>query len=257
MGNVVDLSKEKKRRKRAGSMAWLWRILFMLAMLVLGFGLAQSSLFNIRAIEVNGLSHLSREEVLAASELVPGEYIYAANLGKAETMIAANFWVQAVTVERRLPATVVINVEERVPAAAVTTAGGLFVVDSSGILLLRQKLLDGLSVLAVSGINDIPEDARPGEHLESPALSDALTVIRQMDEQAGAVIAEIDMSNTQKIVARTTYGVDIYLGDKRDFAAKFTLAQQIMAQESEKGRQENLDYIDVSIPEQPVLSYLR
>lgn len=257
MGKIVDLSKEKKRRKRAGSIAWLWRVLLMLSMLVLGFGLAQSSLFNIRAIEVNGLSHLTREEVLEASELQPGEHIYAANLDKAENMIAANFWVQSVTVERKLPSTVVINVEERVPAAAVTTPLGLFVVDSSGVLLLRQKLLDGLSVLAVSGIDDIPDDVRLGEQLESSALADALTVIRQMDEQAGAVIAEIDMSNTQKIIARTTYGVDIYLGDKRDFAAKFTLAQQIMAQEADKGRQESLDYVDVSLPDQPVLAYLQ
>lgn len=257
MGEIVDLSKEKKRRKHAGSLAWLWYTLLMMAMLVLGFGLAQSSLFNIRAIEVNGLDHLTREEVLETSGLQAGEHIYAANLDKAETMIATNFWVRTVEVERKLPSTVVINVEERVPAAAVTTAGGLFVVDSGGILLLRQKLLDGLSVLVVSGIGDIPDDARLGEQLESPALSDALTVIRQMDEQAAAVIAEIDMTNTQKIVARTTYGVDIYLGDKRDFAAKFTLAQQIMAQEAEKGRQESLDYIDVSITAQPVLSYLQ
>lgn len=256
MGEIVELAEEKKRRKRAGSLTWLWAVLLMIGMLVLGFGLSQSSLFHIHTIEVNGISHLTREEVVEVSGIELGEHIYAANLAKAETMIAANFWVQQVTVERKLPATVVINVSERVPAAAVTTANGLYVVDSGGVLLLRQKLLDGLSVLVVSGIGDIPEDAKLGSTLESKPLQDALTVIRQMDEQAAAVIAEIDVTNSQKIVARTTYGVDIYLGDKSDFAAKFTLAQQIMSREAAKGRVESLDYIDVSITSQPVLAYL-
>lgn len=256
MGEIVELSKEKKRRKRAGSLAWLWTTLLMIGMMVLGFGIAQSSLFHIHAIEVNGLSHLTREEVLAASELVPGEHIYAANLDKARNMIMTNIWVQQVEVKRKLPATVVINVTERVPAAAVTTPAGLYVVDSTGVLLLRQKLLDGLSVLVVSGIDDVPEEVRLGSQLESAALADALTVIRQMDEQAASVVAEIDVANTQKIVARTSLGVDVYLGDKSDFAKKFQLAMQIFDQEAAKGRGESMDYIDVSLPNQPVLAYL-
>lgn len=256
MGEIVDLKQEKKRRKRAGSLAWLWKVLLMIVMMALGFGLAQSSLFNIRTIEVNGLSYLERDTVVKLSELQVGEHIYAANIGKAATMIGTNIWVQSVEVERKLPSTIVINVQERVPAAAVTTNSGLYVVDSGGVLLLRQKLLDGLAVLAVSGVTDIPEDAKLGGQIESPALADALTVIRQMDEQAAAVVAEIDVSNTQKITAHTTYGVDICLGDKSDFAAKFELAMLIMEQEDAKGRRESLDYIDVSLPDQPVLAYL-
>lgn len=150
-----------------------------------------------------------------------------------------------------------INVQERVPAAAVTTPDGLYIVDSGGVLLAQQKLLDGLSVLVVSGISDMPEDAKLGGQLESRALNDALTVIRQMSEEAAAVIAEIDVTNTQKIVARTTYGVDIYLGDRSDFAVKFKLAMQIMAEEESRGRVESIDYIDVSLTEQPVLAYLK
>lgn len=257
MGEIVDLTQEKKRRKRAGSLAWLWKLLLMLAALLLGFGLAQSSLFNIRTIEVNGLSHLERDAVIALSELQPGEHIYSANIKKAETMIATNIWVQQVDVERKLPNTIVINVQERVPAAAVTTPDGLYIVDSGGVLLAQQKLLDGLSVLVVSGISDMPEDAKLGGQLESRALNDALTVIRQMSEEAAAVIAEIDVTNTQKIVARTTYGVDIYLGDRSDFAVKFKLAMQIMAEEESRGRVESIDYIDVSLTEQPVLAYLK
>lgn len=257
MGEIVDLTQEKKRRKRAGSLVWLWKLLLMMAALVLGFGLAQSPLFNIRTIEVNGLNHLDEDAVVALSGLETGGHIYEANIKKAENMIATNIWVQQVQVTRKLPNTIVVDVLERVPAAAVTTPDGLYVVDSTGVLLQRQKLLDGLAVLVVSGISDIADDAKLGAQLENAALSDALTVIRQMDEQAASVIAEIDVANTQKIVARTTFGVDIYLGDRSNFAEKFTLAMQIMSEESDRGRVESLDYIDVSLVDQPVLAYLQ
>lgn len=257
MGEVIELAEEKKkRRRRAGSFAWLWGVLLLIAALVVGFGVAQSSLFNIRAIEVNGISHLTREEVLELSGLTPGVHIYEANLTRAENMIASNFWVQQVKVERKLPSTVVITVEERVPTAAITTADGLYIVDSAGVLLLRQKLLDGLAVLVISGIDDIPDDVRLGTQLENAALTDALAVIRQMDEGAAAIIAEIDMADSQRIVAHTTYGVDIYLGDKTDFVNKFKLAMQILQNEAQKGLLESVAYIDVALLDQPVLSYL-
>lgn len=63
----------------------------MLIALVLGYGFAQSSIFNIRSIEVNGISRISRDEVLALSGFELGEHIYEANLNKARTMIKTNF----------------------------------------------------------------------------------------------------------------------------------------------------------------------
>ena len=257
MGSVVSLAEEKKkRRRRAGSFAWLWTVLLLIAALALGFGLAQSSIFNIRAIEVTGISHITREDVLNLSGLNPGEHIYAANLDKAENMIATNLWVEQVEVKRKLPSTVVINVQERVPSAAITTKEGLYIVDTAGVLLSRPKLLDGLSMLVVSGISDIPADVRLGTQLDNGGLSAALAVIRQMDEQAAAVIAEINVADSQRIIAHTTYGVDFYLGDKSDFADKFSLAMQILQNETNKGLLESLDYIDVALLDQPVLAYL-
>ena len=45
-------------------------------------------------------------------------------------------------------------------------------------------------------------------------------------------------------------------GTKSDFGKKFTVAMEIIDSERRKGLLESVDYIDVSLPEQPVLSYL-
>ena len=256
MGEVVSFEAERKRRrKRAGSFAWLGWLLVMLASLALGFGFAQSSFFNIRSIEFNGNHHVGDEELLAISGLSVGEHIYAANIDRAETMLRTNLWVQQVSITRQLPSTLVIDVAERVPAAAITGRDGLYILDANGILLMKKKLLDGLSVIVLSGIDEPSESITPGTVLEGDKLDAAMAVIHQMDETTAALVAEMDVADTQNITIHTSYGVDFYMGDKNDFMNKFTIGLQILQTEAEKGMMDSLKYIDVSLTEQPVLSY--
>lgn len=256
MGEVVSFETERKRRrKHAGSFAWLGWLLVMLVSLALGFGFAQSAVFDIRSIEFNGNHHVSDEELLAISGLAVGEHIYAANLDRAETMLRTNLWVQQVSITRRLPATLVVDVTERVPAAAITGRDGLYILDATGMLLMKKRLLEGLSVIVLSGIDEPSESITPGTVLEGDGLDAAMAVIHQMDKDTAALVAEMDVADTQNITVHTSYGVDFYMGDKNDFMKKFTVGLQILQTEAEKGMMDNLKYIDVSLPEQPVLSY--
>jgi len=261
LGKVVSFEAEKNKRKkqkrrRIGSLAWLGWVCLMLLALMLGYGFAQSSLFNVRSIEVNGLNRLNREDIVALSGFQLGEHIYEANLNKAQTMIKTNFWVEQVEVERKLPSSLIINIRERVPVAAVITQESLYIVDFSGMLLLKQKLLNGLSVIPIAGVSGIDPDMKLGTTLENDGVAVALAVIRQMDEHSSAVVSELDVSNQQNIVAHLSYGVDCYLGDKSNFGQKFSVAMEILQSERQKGLLESVNYIDVSLPEQPVLSYL-
>ena len=261
LGKVVSFEAEKSKRKkqkrrRTGSLAWLGWVCLMLIALVLGYGIAQSSLFNVRNIEVNGVNRLAKEDVVALSGFQIGEHIYEANLNKAQTMIKTNFWVEQVSIERQLPSSLIINIKERVPVAAIITPESLYIVDFSGTLLLKQKLLNGLSVIPIAGVSDIDPNMKLGTVLENDAVSVALAVIRQMDEHSSAVVSELDVSNPQNIIAHFSYGVDCYLGDKSNFGQKFSVAMEILQSERQKGLLESVNYIDVSLPEQPVLSYL-
>lgn len=260
MGKVVsfeaEVKKRKKKRRHVGSFTWIIWVLLMICALLLGYGFARSPVFNVRSITVTGNIHLTDEEALALSGLELGEHIYASNIYRAQTMLETNLWVEEAKVERHLPAKISITIKERTATAAITTADGLLVVDASGVLLSKQKLLDGLSVIVISGIAELDTEAAPGEVLESDQLEAAMAVIRQMDEQSAGVISELDVSNTQGIMAHTTYGVDFYLGDKSEFAKKYKLAVDILNSEASKGMLEKLDCINVSLPDQPVLTYL-
>lgn len=281
-----DQNASPKKRRRVGSFAWVAWVLLMICALLLGYGFARSPVFNVRSITVEGNIHMSDEEALALSGLELGEHIYASNIYRAKTMLGTNLWVEQVKVERHLPSNITITIKERTATAAITTDEGLLVVDATGVLLSKQKLLDGLSVIVISGISELktaddlaaePDEEQqdnepdetsdgtrtdrhrelaPGMVLAGDQLDAAMAVIRQMDEHSAGVVSELDVSNTQGIVAHTTYGVDFYLGDKSEFAKKYKLAVDILNSEASKGLLERLDYINVSLPAQPVLTYL-
>ena len=185
MGKVVSFEAEvnkRKKRRRVGSLAWLGWVCLMLIALTLGYGFAQSSIFNLRSIEVNGTSRLSDEDIIKLSGFTLGEHIYEANINKAQTMIKTNFWVEQVSIERKLPSTLIINIKERVPVAAIIMPESLYIVDFSGTLLLKQKLLDGLTVIPIAGVSNIDPDMKLGTAMENESVTVALAVIRQMDE---------------------------------------------------------------------------
>ena len=244
LGKVVSFEAEvnkRKKRRRVGSLAWLGWVCLMLIALTLGYGFAQSSIFNVRSIVVNGTSRLAEEDIIKLSGFTVGEHIYEANINKAQTMIKTNFWVEQVSIERQLPSTLVINIKERVPVAAIIMPEGLYIVDFSGTLLIKQKLLDGMTVIPIAGVSNIDSDIKPGTPLENDSVTVALAVIRQMDERSSSHLS---------------YGVNCYLGDKSNFAEKFAVALDILQSERQKGLLESVNYIDVSLPEQPVLAYL-
>lgn len=259
MGEVIDMEKASKKirrkKRRVGSLTWIFISMFFFGAMICGFGFARSAFFNIQTINVSGNSSVSTDTILGLSGFTRGEHIYAVDLEKAEIFIGTNHWMQSVTVTRDLPSTINIEVLERVPVAGINTSEGLYVIDATGVLLEKRTLVDGISVMIIAGAETIDVDTKLGTVLDGTRLQVALSVILQMSKDALGMISEINVKDTQNIIAYTTSGVEIYLGDKSEFLSKYAVAMQILNTEDAKGNLANLDYIDVSIYEKPTLAY--
>ena len=255
MGQVVDLQKVKKKRRKAGSIRWILCLLFLLACGAGGYFLAQSSLFNIAEITVKGNSQVSTAEVLELAGIVKGQHIYEANIGKAEKMIAANILIHSVKVKRNLPNHITITVKERTAVAAVQVADGLLQIDAEGFVLKAQKVVEGLPLMIISGVDDAPTDIMPGHSIESSKLREGLKIINQITAADASNMVEIDVADTQNIIVRTNYHVEIFVGDSTSFNAKYKLAEKILQDEDAKGNLARTQYVDVSIPDKPVIRY--
>jgi cell division protein FtsQ len=84
------------------------------------------------------------------SGLAVGENLFRADLPRATRALESQPWVAAVHIERQLPGTLRIDVEEH-RAAALVQAGALYVLDDEGRLFKRAAPDDGLDLPIITG----------------------------------------------------------------------------------------------------------
>ncbi len=121
--------------------------------------------FTVQNIMVEGRIHTDPAVILQAVALNRGDPIFAFKPEKVKETLEHESWIKTVKVERRLPDTLFISLNERRPAALWQNKGKLRLIDDEGAVLTDQALERFSSLLIVVG-----EDA-PGR---VAALNDLL-----------------------------------------------------------------------------------
>ena len=173
MGQVVSINDHKKKKRRRSSFKWLRFFFLGLVCCLIGFGISQSPLFDIKSIEISGNQNIDSQILLELSGIEEGQHIYSFSAGRAETMIATNPLVEQVTVTRNLPNRVRIQITERKAVAAVAAGDGVLLVDKEGYVLKKQKLFDGLDYMLIIGVDDLFESDGDEAEQESAENEDA------------------------------------------------------------------------------------
>jgi len=107
--------------------------------------------FKVDEILVVGRRETAQKDLLAAVRLARGAPILAFDLDAAKRRIEALPWVKNASVERMLPSTVLLNVEERRPVALWQHQGKFALIDSDGEVILRRDLGRFEDLLVVVG----------------------------------------------------------------------------------------------------------
>jgi len=94
--------------------------------------------FKVDEILVVGRNETRQEELLKAVRLARGAPILAFDLDAARKRVESLPWVRRATVERMLPDTILLNVEERRPVAIWQHNGQFALIDDAGEVILRK-----------------------------------------------------------------------------------------------------------------------
>jgi cell division protein FtsQ len=129
------------------------------ALVGLGFAAANSALLDVDQVAVRGNARTPTDEVIAASDLAPGQPLLLLDVDGASAAVERLAWVSTATVHRSITGTVTVEVVERDPVATLpVTGGGWVVVDEEGRQLERvdtpspdQLLLGGVEATGVIG----------------------------------------------------------------------------------------------------------
>jgi cell division protein FtsQ len=96
--------------------------------------LSHLSYFQVRHVEVDGRRYVEPADILARLRVDTNTSVWT-DLGVLEQRVAAHPQVHSVTVDRRLPGTLVVRLTENLPVALIPSRAGLTVVDAGGRVL--------------------------------------------------------------------------------------------------------------------------
>jgi cell division protein FtsQ len=116
--------------------------------------------FAITDIEIRGAHHLAPAAIAAAMPVRVGDNVFAANLGAIASDLRGNPWIASASLHRVLPHTLVVEVREREPVAAVELSApasggaGLYLVEADGHPFKRVETDagDGDGLPVITGI---------------------------------------------------------------------------------------------------------
>lgn len=205
--------------------------------------------FEVERVRFSGLHRVSYDEAYQAAGIRPGDFMGTLRVSEAERSLEDLPWVADARIRRRWPATVDVEVVERVGAAVALTAPGIWVlVDIEG-RVLTAPLAVPPELPRLSGIAAAP---KPGGFLAGDADA-LLAVVDAASGQPEFELAALWRDRRGDIRARVRQQpgglvLEVALGDESAIGAKTAAIAAVI-----EGLEHSQPVLDVSVPHLPVL----
>ena len=108
---------------------------------------------KLRHIQVRGRSHIEKETLLSALDLQLDTPIFSVDLHALHRRVSDIGWVRNVVVERRLPSTIYIILDERMPVALMQNNATHQLIDATGAIIDGADPRDFTHLKVVAGDN--------------------------------------------------------------------------------------------------------
>lgn len=197
-----------------------------------------SPLMAVRTINVTGASRVDAAKVKDALGRFEGTPLALVDDGEVHRTLAEFPLIQRYAVERIPPGTLVVQIEERVPAIAVAKGKTFDTYDPAGVLVESAgKRPAGVPLAGGAAAN-------PG----SPAFEAAAKTVRDMPDALRKQLATVTASSAQDVRFTLASGLEVLWGEAVDTQRKSAVLQALLT--GLKGR--SVQKIDVSAPNAPV-----
>jgi len=197
--------------------------------------------FYLKDIQIKGLRRLSSLEILQKIPASPHTSIFNLNLKQISRKILSEPMVKKVTVKRRLPSTLVIEIEERSPFACVGKEESFWEVDREGVVLQKAEDMAGLTL--IKGIDPFNE-----KELLLKALK-ALKFSRTINLEIKKIVIE---KGARGILLQLQGGVEVILGTSPNYRYLSYLPYIF---EDARKRGERFNLIDLRFANQIIASF--
>ncbi len=112
--------------------------------------------FQVRNIEVNGNSFYTDDEISDAAGVADGDNLFFINRFSAASRIFAKLpYVEGISIDRKLPGSLIINVTESEAIACIETDNGLWAIDRTCKLLSKVSAADAEALVRLKGVSAV------------------------------------------------------------------------------------------------------
>ncbi len=229
---VRSINKKKMSRRRKLKKHILTILLAGVVMCV-GLVLVFSLFFKINTITISGDKVYADKMVVDKSGIEIGENLFKVNETKLSEVLSKNLpYIKSATIERKLPSTLIINVEAAKEVGAVTTQKGFVLLDETGKVLDKNAsiLKENVAVINNVKLKEYVEGEKVvfTDEKKTETLLKLFEAISKVDMQ---LLTEIDLKNVNDIKIKYDDRITFEVGSLTNIETK--LARGLAALEKE------------------------
>ena len=234
----ADRQKSSKRLRRRKRKFNIYAFVVLLLVATAGITISYTFLFNINEIKVSGESDMySAEEIVEASGIREGDNLLRLDPGKSEKAILDKLlFVESAEVERDFPSSLEIKVTKCEPAYNISYDGGTLLVSKKGKILADNGFVtDGLPI--IYGYEPaVTEAGKPVGSLNEHKNDAFNALIAVFEKETENPVSYVDMNDEFSINVTYRNGMIFRMGNWSDASYKLRLAEEVMNDESVKGK---------------------
>lgn len=198
---------------------------------------------EIREVEVEGIHHVRKPEVLERLVLNPGMGLHQVSTAFLAERVRTHAWIKEATVERRPPHLLHVTVLERTPAAIIRIGADHWLSDEGGYLLAKLGRQDDQTLPLLTGLDR--QALQRGEARVRNAVQSGVVLAKLMAITFDGRV-EIELTNPSNVVASAN-GVRFKFGGDSlvDQWERFRKVKPSFKTASSDGRKREVSEIDL------------
>lgn len=223
--------KKKQENKSKRPLIIFLILLFFICGLVF---LLFSSLFKIQKIEIKNNSRVSKEEIEELGDFDSYRNIFWANNLNVSKDLEQNPYIEDVSIHKRFPNTLVVEVKERIPRYMLQIADSYAYINNQGYILEISTENIGLPIIL--GFKTDLSNAQAGQRIDVEDLKRMDTIIKIVETAAvhniDGLITKIDISDERNYtLVLESEGKTVYLGEATDLNTRMIYLSGILSRE--------------------------
>jgi len=210
-----------------------------------------SSIFQIKDIKISGnqkiqtqdIENLIKEKINQKLLFFPTKSIFLIKSNEiVESLLEKFLKIDKVNLKRKLPATIIVEIQERLPLGVWCQGENCFYIDKEGIIFEENP---PKVEFIIKSEESIAQGFLGEKVIEKVLLESIFEIQRKLKGSLKINIEEIIILEKEKINAKTSEGWEIYFNPTGDINWQLTKLSLVLEKEIPPERRKDLEYIDL------------